>query len=99
MAFHAKLRELREAAKLSQADLANLAGVSKGGLADLEQDRYKPTWETVLKLAAALGVSCEAFNEPAESDEKKSRGRPRKTPAGEPTKPAAKSKHKKATGE
>ena|ERR1017187_8075112 len=78
MAFNARLRELREAAGLSQAELAERAGLSKGGIADLEQDRNRPTWDSVQKLAAALGVSCEAFNEPAESDEKRERGRPRK---------------------
>jgi transcriptional regulator with XRE-family HTH domain len=103
MAFPSKLRELREAAGLTQSELAQRAGLSKAGVTQLEQGRRKPAWETVLALAAALGVSCEAFNEPAESDEKKSRGRPRKTPeqervGGKPLKPAAKGRRKKGKG-
>ena len=78
MAFHARLRELRESASLSQAALAERAGMSKGGVADLEQGRRQPGWETVQKLAKALGVDCTAFAEEAESDEKAKRGRPRK---------------------
>ena len=78
MSFHARLRELREAANLSQAQLAKRAGMSKGGVADLEQNRRKPAWETVQKLCKALGVSCETFNEEAESEELRGRGRPRK---------------------
>ena len=88
MAFHARLRELRESVKLTQMDLANRSGVPKASIANLEQGRRKPSLETAQKLATALGVSCEAFNEPAGSDEPAPRGRPRKTPtnssAGEP---------------
>ena len=88
MAFHARLKELREAAGLTQVDLAERSGVPKPSIANLEQGRRKPALETAQKLATALGVSCEAFNEPAESDEPAPRGRPRKAstdaPAGEP---------------
>jgi transcriptional regulator with XRE-family HTH domain len=87
MAFHARLKELREKAGLTQGELAGHAGMSQAGIANLEQDRTKPAWETVQKLVAALGVSCEAFNEKAESDEPSPRGRPRKTTI-EPAKPS-----------
>jgi transcriptional regulator with XRE-family HTH domain len=96
MAFNARLRELREAANLSQAELAERAGLSKGGIADLEQNRNRPTWDSVQKLAVALGVSCEAFNEPAESDEKRERGRPRKAAPDAATGPAAATETKAA---
>ena len=50
----------------------------------------QPSWETVQTIARALGVSCEAFAEPASTDSKPPaalpRGRPRKA-AGSP--PAA----------
>jgi transcriptional regulator with XRE-family HTH domain len=78
MAFPARLRELRESAGLTQGDLAKRAGLSIAGVTQLEQGRRKPAWETVQKLAAALGVSCEAFNEPPASDDPAPRGRPRK---------------------
>jgi transcriptional regulator with XRE-family HTH domain len=87
MSFGARLRELRERAGLSQGGLAEAAGMSQAGISDLEQERggRKPTWETVQKLATALGVSCEAFNEPAKDQESRGPGRPRKG-EGEPAK-------------
>jgi DNA-binding XRE family transcriptional regulator len=78
MAFPARLKELRERAGLTQEGLAERAGISKAGIANLEQGRNRPIWETVQKLATALGVDVGAFNEPAESDEKRERGRPKK---------------------
>jgi hypothetical protein len=65
--------------------LDDWAGLKLGGIRDLEQERNKPTWETVLAVAEVLGVSTEAFRqEPARSaDEKPKRGRPRK-PSGVP---------------
>jgi transcriptional regulator with XRE-family HTH domain len=95
MAFHARLKELREAAGLTQGSLAELAGMSKGGVANLEQGIRKPSLETAQKLAAALGISCEAFNEVAESEEPRGRGRPRKgegEPASDAGKPTAEKK-------
>jgi transcriptional regulator with XRE-family HTH domain len=85
MAFQARLRELREAAALTQSDLAERAGLSIGGVTQLEQGRRKPAWETVEKLAAALGVGVEAFSAPATgSAPAPKRGRPRKPVAGAP---------------
>ncbi len=95
MAFHGRLRELREAAGLTQGELAERAGLSIAGVTQLEQGRRKPAWETVQKLAIALGVGIEAFNEPAESDEKRERGRPRKPPTAPEPMPVAKGKRKK----
>jgi transcriptional regulator with XRE-family HTH domain len=65
--FGMRLKELREQAGLTQPQLAEQAKLSKAGIADLEQGRREPSWATVQALCAALGVSCEAFNqEPAE---------------------------------
>src|SRR5438445_544117 len=81
--FPAQLKELREKAGMTQQQLADKAGGSKGGIADLEQGRYAPSWPTVVGLAEALGVDCRAFlEEPAARPEAKP-GRPPK-PAREP---------------
>jgi transcriptional regulator with XRE-family HTH domain len=77
--FAGRLKELREASGWTQQQLADAAGLKLGGIRDLEQQRTGPTWETVLALCEALGVSCESFTEEPESDAKQSRGRPRKT--------------------
>jgi transcriptional regulator with XRE-family HTH domain len=61
MGFAEKLKVLRESAGLSQYALAKRAGLSKQGLSKLELGQRKPAWTTVLALAKALGVSCEAF--------------------------------------
>jgi transcriptional regulator with XRE-family HTH domain len=91
--FGMRLKELREAAGLTQPALAKKAGLSKGGVADLEQGRREPSWATVQDLAAALGVDCTAFTQapaeraparpgrpakPKEEKPKRPRGRPRK---------------------
>jgi len=59
--FGARLKELREAAKLSQAQLAEQAGMNVFGIAKLEQGQREPSWATVQSLAKALGVDCTAF--------------------------------------
>lgn len=62
--FGETLKRLREKKGYSQVDLAERAGMNQFGVAKLEQGQRKPTWESVQALAAALGVSCEAFAEP-----------------------------------
>lgn len=79
--FAGRLRELREEAGLSRKDLAGRAGLSEGGIRDLEQGHRRPSWETVLALTAALGVDCHAFTQEPTAD-KPGRGRPKK--AAEP---------------
>ena len=83
-AFADRLRDIREAAGLSQAQLAEKAGMHRFGVSKLEQGLRAPSWATVQALAAALGVSCEEFQvagEPAARATRKPRrrrGRPRK---------------------
>jgi DNA-binding XRE family transcriptional regulator len=100
MAFHLKLRELREAKGVTQAQLAESAGLSKGGIADLEQGRRKPTLETAQKLARALGVSCTAFDEqqgePVADESKRGRGRPAKPASDEPVSPKKRGRPRKS---
>jgi transcriptional regulator with XRE-family HTH domain len=53
---------------MSQQDLADASGVHRVSLARLELGEQQPSWETVVKLADALGVSTEAFREEAEAE-------------------------------
>lgn len=77
--FAVRLRELRTAAGLSQQELAQRAGMSLRQMSRLETGENVPTWPTILALAAALGVTCEAFQQsPAATTVPSRRGRPRK---------------------
>ncbi len=51
-----RLREQREAQFLSQVDLAKKAGVTEKTIIRLEKGRSGPKWQTLRKLAEALGV-------------------------------------------
>jgi transcriptional regulator with XRE-family HTH domain len=87
-AFGARLKELREAAGLTQVQLAEKAELHPQGIIKLERGERKPAWETVIALAKALDVTCDAFQQlPASYSEPKV-GRPRKEP--EPEKPTRK---------
>ncbi len=57
--FAARLRALMAAASLDAPALAAKAGVSRQGLYRLLAGERAPSWDTVQKLAAALGVSTE----------------------------------------
>lgn len=59
--FGARLKAVREAAGLTQDQLAERAGLYKFSIAKLEQGVREPTWSTVQVLAKALGVDCRAF--------------------------------------
>jgi putative transcriptional regulator len=104
--FANRLKELREAAGLTQKQLAEKAGVGLRTVSSLEQALYEPVWSTVLALARALGVEVQAFvvqqGRQGEAQSftaappKRGRGRPRKdaAPAVEaiPDKPPGRSK-------
>lgn len=55
--FAAALKSLRERKGWSQRELAEVSGVTLGGVTKLEQGTREPNWPTVLKLASALGVT------------------------------------------
>ncbi|HEX5270553.1 MAG TPA: helix-turn-helix transcriptional regulator [Gemmataceae bacterium] len=59
--FAGRLTALREAAGISQYRLAQLSGITKQTISNLERGETSPSWETVQLLAKALGVSCEEF--------------------------------------
>jgi ribosome-binding protein aMBF1 (putative translation factor) len=54
--FGMKLREAREAAGLSQADLAKLVNIPQPRLPALEQGRTDVRLSTIRRFATALGV-------------------------------------------
>jgi transcriptional regulator with XRE-family HTH domain len=84
--FGGRLRELREAAGLTQQQLADRAGLTREGVAQLEIGRRQPAWKTVLVMCEALGCGCEEFTRaPAERPEAKP-GRPSKA-APQPQEP------------
>src|SRR5437868_4367997 len=63
--FATRLHAIRERAGLSQYALAKVSGLSKQALSNLELGNREPNWNTVQLLAAALGVSCDDFIDPA----------------------------------
>jgi transcriptional regulator with XRE-family HTH domain len=60
--FGEMVRALRQAAGLSQAQLAEAAGIGLPTLKDYEGDRRSPSLEIAQKVAAALGVKVTAFD-------------------------------------
>ena len=59
--FTLRLKALRDKAGLTQAQLAQKAGLSPQAIAALEQGTRGPTWETVRRLAMALGIGEQEF--------------------------------------
>src|ERR1700733_6121002 len=56
-ALAANLRRLRKQAKLTQAQLAELSGLPRATLANLEQDGANPGVQSVVAVAKSLQVS------------------------------------------
>lgn len=63
MSFAEKLKSLMEERGLTAYALAKKSDVSTQTLSKLLQGAYGPSWDTVQKLAKALGVDCRAFAE------------------------------------
>lgn len=61
MTFGKRLRDLREGRGLTRKALAEASGVPFGTIYSYEGGRRSPALATTVKLAAALGVTCEAF--------------------------------------
>lgn len=59
--FGGVLRRLRLAAGLNQKDLAEAGGLTQQSISRLETGRGQPSWRTVCRLVAALGVDSKAF--------------------------------------
>lgn len=75
--FALRLKELREKAGLSQERLAEAAGLGSSTVRQFEYGMREPTFDTLLKLCAGLGVTLSAF-EPEPPEEKPAK-RPRKS--------------------
>jgi transcriptional regulator with XRE-family HTH domain len=50
------VRKLRLQQKINQKELARRSGLSQSFLSELEKGAKKPSYDTLIKLAAALGV-------------------------------------------
>lgn len=79
--FGARLRELREAAGLTQKELAAKAALSQRAISHWEQGLREPVWSSVLALAEALDVDCRSFQQLPTEIAERPRGRPRKDEA------------------
>ncbi|MBP3959441.1 helix-turn-helix transcriptional regulator [Gemmata sp. G18] len=66
--FSERLKRLRKQAGMTQEALARAANVSNTTVAKLEQGVGDPTWNTVVALARALGVSVAEFDEGGEAE-------------------------------
>jgi transcriptional regulator with XRE-family HTH domain len=60
--FGEALRKCREERGLSRQSLAESSSVPFGTIHGYEDGRRAPSFANVVRLAAALGVSCEAFS-------------------------------------
>jgi transcriptional regulator with XRE-family HTH domain len=92
--FADRLRELREQACMSQAQLAERVGVHTLSISKLERGVHEPLWPLVLAIANALGKPVQEFivkggKAPGDAS-RRPRGRPRKAAGGgaEPAPPA-----------
>jgi transcriptional regulator with XRE-family HTH domain len=52
-----RIREIREHRHMTQEELAGAAGISKGFLSDVENDKRKISSEGLLRIANSLGAS------------------------------------------
>jgi DNA-binding XRE family transcriptional regulator len=64
----ARLRQVREGKFLSQAELAEKAGVSRVTIVELESGRVEARWSTSRKIAEALGVEPGELVAPGEAE-------------------------------
>jgi transcriptional regulator with XRE-family HTH domain len=62
--FRGRLKQLQEAAGLTQQQIAERAGCNQFTVAKLETGRQEPAWPLVRTRARATGVTCAAFDVP-----------------------------------
>src|SRR5947209_5174793 len=93
--FGQRLKALREAAGLTQQQLADRSGLHLGAVFKLEQGKRSPSWDTVQSLCRGLGVRCEAFegtaaDAPGEAPEAPPTAKGRRGGSATPDAPGAK---------
>src|SRR4051794_16365859 len=96
MSFGARLKELRNSAGLTQAQLAEKVGIQRESLARLEAGGHDPGWSTVKAICRALCVECTAFTDDDDGDGP-GRGRPPKAKPGDASVGANNSRRQKAS--
>ena len=57
MSLGENMKKFRKEKKLTQFDLANISGLSRSYIADVERNRYSPSLDTLNTLAKALEIS------------------------------------------
>lgn len=63
VAIAARVREVRETARMTQQELADLTGISRAQIAAFENHRNRILASTLLRIARALGVPVGDFYE------------------------------------
>jgi transcriptional regulator with XRE-family HTH domain len=69
IALGGAIRELRNKKGATQEDLAKGAGISRNMLSQIERGAGNPSWVTLRRVAAALGVSVSMLAKAAETRE------------------------------
>ena len=59
MALHTKIREYRENRGMKQAELAELVGVRRETIVNLEKGRYNPSLKLAMDIAKVFHVTVE----------------------------------------
>ena len=62
--FAGHLRELREARSISQTRLAELAGLNRNYIGDVERGRRNPCLDNIVRIADALDVNASELFRP-----------------------------------
>lgn len=71
MAFQDNVKRLRDEKRYTQAELGELVGVAQQVIADYEGGKYRPSIETGVRLANALGTTVEQLLDSLEGTSKK----------------------------
>lgn len=74
--FGRRLRVLREAAGLTQEELAARVNIPYQSIARYERGEVEPTWPRVITFAEALGVEVGAFHDDTEGEDKPHTSKP-----------------------
>jgi transcriptional regulator with XRE-family HTH domain len=78
--FGPALRSIRQEKGLTQKQLGEAAGLHPNSIAKLERGEVEPSWQVVIAVSAALGVTCQDFTSAAQPDAAPAEGKPAGTP-------------------